>query len=70
MRNSCSQVPLYDRLELLEDRVQFALDHYEIINTRLGEARFAYREQRDAMIGHTTQLGIVLLLLYALHIFW
>jgi hypothetical protein len=61
---------LYDRLELLEDPVQFALDHYEIINTRLGEARFAYREQRDAMIGHASQLAIVLLLVYALHVFW
>jgi hypothetical protein len=61
---------LYDRLELLEDPVQFALDHYEIVNTRLGEARFGYREQRDAMIGHLSQAAIVLLLLYALHLFW
>jgi hypothetical protein len=63
---------LYDRLELLEDQVEFALEHYEIANTRLIEAKFAYREQRDAMIGHASQAAIILLLLYSLHqhLFW
>jgi hypothetical protein len=61
---------LYDRLELIEDPVQFALEHYESANTRLNEARFAYKEQRRAMISHALEAAIVFLLLYPLHLFW
>ena len=61
---------LYDRLELLEDPVQFALEHYEMANTRLSEARVAYKEQRRATISHALEAVIILLLLYPLHLFW
>ena len=61
---------LHDRLELLEDPVQFALEHYEVANTRLSEAKFARKEQRQALIGHVLEAAIVLLLLYPLHLFW
>jgi hypothetical protein len=57
---------LHDRLELVDNPVQFTLDHYEIANTRLNEARFARKEQRDAMIGHVSQVVIVMLLLIPL----
>jgi hypothetical protein len=61
---------LYDRLELLEEPVQFALDLYQIANTRLIEARFAEKERRHAAINDVLQVVIVILLIYPLHLFW
>jgi hypothetical protein len=40
------QGSLYDRLEMIEDPIQFALDHYELANTRLIEARGTARQIR------------------------
>jgi hypothetical protein len=40
------QGSLYDRLEMIEDPIQFALDHYELANTRLIEARSTARQIR------------------------
>jgi len=61
---------LYDRLELLEDPVQFALDLYQTANTRLIEARFAQKEKRHAAMNDLLQVAIVVLLIYPLHLFW
>lgn len=61
---------LYDRLELFEDPVQFALEHYEMANMRLSEARVACKERRRAAIDHALEAAIILLLLYPLHLFW
>jgi hypothetical protein len=38
------QARLHDRLEVLEDPIEFAVDHYELANTRLIEAKNAARE--------------------------
>jgi hypothetical protein len=37
---------LYDRLEMLEDPIEFAMDHYELANTRLIEAKTFTLETR------------------------
>ena len=34
---------LHDRLEMMEDFIQFVNDHYEIVNTRLFESKNATR---------------------------
>jgi hypothetical protein len=38
------QARLHDRLEVLEDPIEFAVDHYELANSRLIEAKNAARE--------------------------
>lgn len=53
---------LYDRLEMLEEPVQFAIDHYELANTRLTEAAYAAKERRSALIGLTMEGAIIALL--------
>ena len=47
---------LWDRLEMLEDPIQFALDHYELVNWRLGEAATARKS-------NTLEILIVVILL-------
>ena len=37
---------LYDRLEMLDDPIEFAMDHYELANTRLIEAKTSTLEIR------------------------
>jgi hypothetical protein len=54
---------LYDRAPLLAEPIQFAVDHYELANTRLIEARFARREMVNAWIGHLLETCIILLLI-------
>ena len=68
---------LHDRLELLEDPVQFALENYEIANSRLTEAKFAYKEQSRARVSFTLEAAIAVLeaaivavLVYPFHLFW
>ena len=42
---------LYDRLEMLEDPIEFAMDHYELANSRLIEAKTLITEIRiEALI--------------------
>ncbi|MBS0267959.1 MAG: hypothetical protein JSS54_03150 [Proteobacteria bacterium] len=60
---------LYERVEELEDPIEFALDQYEIANTKLFEEKNAAKEQRTAMIGHFLEAGIIVLLLLQLPFF-
>jgi hypothetical protein len=61
---------LYDRIEQLEEPIQFALDQCELANTRLIEAKNAATENSNAMIGFVLEAGIIMLLFYGLHPFW
>ena len=54
-----SAASLYDRVEMLEDPVQFALDHYEISNTRLIETSLARTERYSSIFGY----GVIIMLL-------
>ena len=47
---------LWDRLEMLEDPIQFALEHYELVNWRLSEAATARKS-------NTLEILIVVILL-------
>lgn len=58
---------LFDRVEMLEDPVQFALDHYEISNTRLIETGLARTERLSSIFGYGI---IIVLLLIQLAIMW
>ena len=62
-----SAASLFDRLEMLEDPVQFALDHYEISNTRLIETGLARTERYSSIFGYGI---IIVLLLVQLAIMW
>ena len=59
-----SSAALYDRLEMLEDPIQFALDQYELANTRLIEANQAYKERFNAVVGYVFEAAIIALLGY------
>jgi hypothetical protein len=61
---------LWDRVEPLGEPIQFALDQYELANTRLIEAKTAAMEHLHAMIGHVLEVGIIVLLLCQLRILW
>ncbi|HUK58665.1 MAG TPA: hypothetical protein VLV50_05485 [Stellaceae bacterium] len=50
---------LYDRVEMLENPVQFALDHYEISNTRLIDMYLAREDRVNSIFGY----GIITILL-------
>jgi hypothetical protein len=54
-----SAASLYDRVDMLENPVQFALDHYEISNTRLIETNLAREERVNSIVGY----GLIVLLL-------
>ena len=60
---------LWDRVDPLDESIQFALDQYELANTRLIEARTAAKERSHAMIGLVLEVGIILLLFYQIHLF-
>ena len=53
---------LYDRLEMLEDPIEYGIDHYEIVNTRLIEAGYAAKDRVNNVIWHVMELTIILLL--------
>ncbi len=55
---------LYDRMEMLEDPIEFAMDQYELANTRLIEAHLAYKERINALVGHVFEVAIIALLGY------
>jgi hypothetical protein len=59
-----SGAALYDRMEMLEDPIQFALDHYELANTRLIEANVAHKERINAVVGYVFEAAIIALLGY------
>jgi len=65
-----SAAVLWDRVEPLGEPIQFTLDQYELANTRLIEAKNAAREHSHAMIGHVLEVGIIVLLLCQLRLFW
>jgi len=50
---------LYNRVEVLDEPVQFALDHYEISNTRLIDTNLAREERINSIVGY----GLIVLLL-------
>ncbi|HXY58305.1 MAG TPA: hypothetical protein VEH76_06975 [Methylocystis sp.] len=54
---------LHDRLELLFEPVQFALEHYELANTRLIDAKASMRENANFVSEQIMQLVIIALLL-------
>lgn len=60
---------LYERVEELEDPIEFALEQYEIANSKLFEEKNAAKERRTAMIGHFLEAGIIVLLLLQLPFF-
>jgi hypothetical protein len=62
-----SAVSLYDRVEMLEDPVQFALDHYEVSNTRLIDMTLARVDRVNSIYGYGT---IIILLIIQIWIMW
>jgi hypothetical protein len=50
---------LFDQVEMLEDSVQFALEHYEISNTRLIDMKLVRQERIDSIVGY----GLIIILL-------
>jgi len=65
-----SAAVLWDRVEPLGEPIQFALDQYELSNTRLIEAKTAAMENSHALIGHALEVGIIVLLLCQLRLLW
>lgn len=59
---------LHDRLELLIEPVQFALDHYELANTRLIDATAARREHANFVSEIIMQVVIIVLLIAELFV--
>jgi hypothetical protein len=53
----------HDRLDQIDEPIQFAVDHYELANTRLIEARNAAKDRAHMRIGHGLEVVIILLLL-------
>jgi hypothetical protein len=58
-----SAASLFDRMEMLEDPIQFAQDQYELANTRLTEAAQAYKELLHSDFGYVV---IIVLLVFQL----
>jgi hypothetical protein len=52
---------LYDRMEMLDDPIQYALDQYELANARLTEANHAHKELVHSVIGYV----VIIVLLVA-----
>jgi len=59
-----SGAALYDRIEMLEDPIEFAMDQYELANTRLIEANVAHNERISAVVGYVFEAAIIALLGY------
>jgi hypothetical protein len=53
----------HDRLDHIDEPIQFALDHYALANTRLIEARNAANDRAQMSVGNTLEVVIILLLL-------
>ena len=60
------QTPSEPALQSIEERqaIQFALDQYELANTRLIEAKQAYKERVNAVVGYVFEAAIIALLGY------
>jgi hypothetical protein len=58
---------LYDRLELLDQPIQFMLDQCEIANTRLMDTRNAVQANNDAWVGHALEIAIIIALLFQIY---
>ena len=56
-----SGASLYDRMEMLDDPIQYALDQYELANARLTEASYARKELVHSIIGYV----VIIVLLVA-----
>jgi len=56
-----SGASLYDRMEMLDDPIQYALDQYELANARLSEASHARKELVHSIIGYV----VIIVLLVA-----
>jgi hypothetical protein len=56
-----SGASLYDRMEMLDDPIQYALDQYELANARLTEASHARKELVHSIIGYV----VIIVLLVA-----
>jgi hypothetical protein len=56
-----SGASLYDRMEMLDDPIQYALDQYELANARLTEASHARNELIHSIIGYV----VIIILLIA-----
>jgi hypothetical protein len=54
-----SGASLYDRMEMLDGPIQYALDQYELANARLTEANHARKELVHSIIGY---VAIIVLL--------
>ena len=65
-----SAAVLWDRLDPLDEPIQFTLDQYELANTRLIEAKNAAMDHSHAMIGHVLEVGIIVLLICQIRLFW
>jgi hypothetical protein len=52
----------HDRLDQIDEPIQFTLDHYELANTRLIEARNAAQDRAHSLTGHFLEIVVVLLL--------
>ena len=52
-----SAAVLWDRLDPLDEPIQFTLDQYELANTRLIDAKTAEMDHSHAMIGHVLEVG-------------
>ena len=59
-----SAAALHDRMEMLEDPIEFAMDQYELANTRLIEADVALKERTIAIVGFALEAAIIALLGY------
>ena len=55
-----SGASLYDRMEMLDDPIQFALDQYELANARLTEADHARKELMHSIIGYVAIIALLL----------
>ena len=56
-----SAAALYDRMEMLEDPIQFAMDQYELANTRLTEANQAHKELVHSIVGYIVIIVLLVL---------
>jgi hypothetical protein len=52
-------VSLYDQVEVLGPKIQFALDHYEIANTRLIDMTLVRQERIESIVGY----GMIIIIL-------
>jgi hypothetical protein len=52
---------LFDQMEMLEDSIQFALEHYEVANTRLIDMKLVRQERIDSVVGYGVIIALLLI---------